>query len=129
MEVLHLIGRIIFGLFFIHSGINHLFLARGPLTGYGRSKGLPAPGAAVVASGVLLLLGGLSVGFGFLPWIGIILLLVFLITVSFTMHAYWTEQGEARMGDRINFLKNWALIGALLIFFAIPLPWPISVHR
>jgi len=33
----------------------------------------------------------------------------------------------AKMGDRINFMKNMALIGALLMFLAIPMPWAYSI--
>lgn len=66
MEILLLIGRIIFGAFFVMSGINH-FTNLGMISGYAGSKNVPAPGLAVIVSGVMLVLGGLSVILGVAP--------------------------------------------------------------
>ncbi|MDE3180508.1 MAG: DoxX family membrane protein, partial [Acidobacteriota bacterium] len=77
MNVVFLIGRIILGGYFIHAAINHFTNVR-TLGGYAKSKGAPAPEAAVVGSGILLLLGGLSVLLGVYPFVGCILLLIFL---------------------------------------------------
>ncbi|HET7101009.1 MAG TPA: DoxX family protein [Terriglobia bacterium] len=126
MYIAFLIGRIIFGGFFISTGINH-FKNVGSMAGYARAKGTPAPEAAVVGTGVLLVLGGLSMLLGAYPLIGIILLLIFLVGVSFQMHAFWkVADPQARAADQINFMKNLALIGALLMFLAIPVPWPLG---
>jgi uncharacterized membrane protein YphA (DoxX/SURF4 family) len=127
MDVLHLIGRIIFGGYFLYNALNHLVLGAGALTGYAQMKGVPAPKAAVYGSGILLLLGGLSILLGFQPRWGIVLLILFLVPVSIMIHNFWAEEGEARMADTINFTKNMALVGALLAFLAIPEPWPYSV--
>lgn len=127
MEFAHLIGRILFGGYFVFNAVNHLFTGTEMLTGYAESKGVAAPRAMVYASGVLLLLGGLSILLGVLPGWGVVLLLVFLIPVSFRMHAFWEEEGEAAQSDLINFTKNMALVGALLMFLAIPQPWPLSM--
>jgi uncharacterized membrane protein YphA (DoxX/SURF4 family) len=57
-----------------------------------------------------------------------IALLVFLLPVTFIMHNFWSIDDEmARMGEMINFMKNWALTGSLLMFLAIPTPWPFSL--
>lgn len=126
MYIAFLIGRIIFGGFFISTGINH-FKNVGSMAGYARAKGTPAPEAAVVGTGVLLVLGGLSMLLGAFPLIGIILLLIFLVGVSLQMHAFWkVADPQARAADQINFMKNLALIGALLMFLAIPVPWPLG---
>lgn len=126
MDIAFLIGRIIFGGFFISTGINH-FKNVSYMAGYARAKGTPAPEAAVAGTGVLLVLGGLSMLLGAYPLIGIILLLIFLVGVSFQMHAFWkVTDPQARAADQINFMKNLALIGALLMFLAIPVPWPLG---
>ncbi|HEX7049321.1 MAG TPA: DoxX family membrane protein [Longimicrobiales bacterium] len=127
MELLHLIGRIVFAGYFLYNAVRHLVTVPGMLAGYAGMKGVPAPKAAVYVSGLLLLLGGLSILLGFEPRWGVLLLLLFLLPVSFTMHAFWKESGEARMNDAINFGKNIAMAGALLVFLAIPEPWPYSV--
>ena len=79
-------------------------------------------------AGILLLLGGLSILFGIYPYVGIVMLVAFLLPVSFMMHNFWTlADPQLRMADKVNFMKNMALLGAILMFLAIPLPWALSV--
>ncbi|HWF37455.1 MAG TPA: hypothetical protein VG322_02985, partial [Candidatus Acidoferrales bacterium] len=58
-NVAFLIGRVLIGAFFLMAAFNH-FTKRRMMAGYARMKGTPAPEVAVTGSGVLLLLGGLS---------------------------------------------------------------------
>jgi putative oxidoreductase len=127
MDTIFLIGRIIVGLYFLFAGYNH-FKNLGFMSGYVASKGIPAPKLAVAGTGVLLLAGGASVLLGLYPRAGIALLVLFLLGVSFTMHAFWKiPDPQQRMGEQVNFLKNIALLGALLMFLTIPTPWPTSL--
>jgi uncharacterized membrane protein YphA (DoxX/SURF4 family) len=127
MDTVFLVGRIIVGLYFLYAGYNH-FKNLGFMSGYVASKGIPAPKLAVAGTGVLLLAGGASVLLGAYPTVGIALLVIFLLGVSFTMHAFWkVADPQQRMGEQVNFSKNIALLGALLIIFAIPAPWPMSL--
>ena len=127
MDMLFLIGRIIFGGYFVFNGLNH-FRNLGMLSGYAQAKGTPAPSLAVAASGVLLLLGGVSILLGAYPIVGIALLIVFLVPVSFMMHNFWAvEDAQMKMNDMINFTKNMALVGAALMLLALPRPWPLSL--
>lgn len=44
------------------------------------------------------------------------------------MHAVWkVADPQQRMGEQVNFSKNIALLGSLLMFLAIPRPWPMSL--
>lgn len=127
MVIAFLIGRIIFGGFFIMGGFNH-FASLGSMSGYVKAKGVPAPKLAMSGSGVLLILGGLSLLLGFDPVIGIILLIIFFLGVTPMMHAFWkVGDPAARMAERVNFMKNLALLGALLMMLVIPAPWPLSL--
>jgi putative oxidoreductase len=127
MDGLLLIGRLIFGGFFIYSGVNH-FIGFQMMTQYAKMKGVPFPAFAQGVTGLLVLLGGLSILFGIYPYIGILLLVIFLLPVSLMMHNFWTlKDPQLRMADKVNFLKNMALLGAMLMFLAIPLPWPMSL--
>jgi putative oxidoreductase len=105
-------GRFIFGGYFAFMGLNH-FMKTDMLTGYASSKGVPNPRVAVYGSGAMIFLGGLGVIFGFLVSIALCLIMLFLIGVSYKMHAFWkiTEPGE-RMTEMNNFMKNMALLGA-----------------
>lgn len=127
MEILLLLGRIIFGGFFIISGINH-FTNVGMMAGYAGSKNVPAPSLAVIGTGVLLIAGGLSVLLGILPILGLLLLILFLVPTSLLMHNFWTIQDpQARAADQINFLKNMALTGAALALMYGATSWPLSL--
>lgn len=127
MDTLFLIGRIIVGLYFAFNGMNH-FSKLNMMTGYAQSKGVPSPKLAVIVTGLLLLLGGLSLMTGYQSDTGIILLLIFLLPTTFIMHNFWkVEDPQMKMIEMVNFMKNFALIGSLLMFFSIPKPWPFSL--
>ncbi|MFF0490891.1 DoxX family membrane protein [Nocardia sp. NPDC004068] len=118
MDVVVLIGRILFVLLFLSSAVGHLTQAEA-MGGYAASKGVPSARLAVLGTGVLLLLGGLSVLLGIWADLGALLLLVFLLPTAFLMHAFWKESDpQARQGEMVNFNKNVALAGACLMLFA-----------
>lgn len=122
-----LIGRVLFGGFFIFSAFNH-FTNGAAMTGYASAKGVPLAGAAVFLTGVLLLVGGVSIILGYLPKLGIAALVVFLLPVTFMMHDFWTvTDPQQRMAEMGNFAKNLALLGGALALSAIPEPWPVSL--
>ena len=119
MQIAFFIGRIIFGLYWLRVAFNHVKHAD-MLAGYAGSKNVPAAKIAVIGTGILALLGGLSIIFGVWTTLGILLLIIFLIGVSFKMHAYWTvTDPQAKMNDSINFMKNVALIASLLIMLGV----------
>ncbi len=127
MDALFLVGRIVVGLFYIVNALNH-FRNVEMMSGYAASKGVPAPRAMVVITGLLLLVGGLSILLGAYPTVGVAAVVVFLVVVAFWMHNFWTVQDPMqRMGEMVNFNKNLALAGSALMFLAIPQPWPLSV--
>lgn len=127
MELLLLIGRILFGGFFIMSGFNH-FANLGMMAGYAGSKNVPAPRVAVAVTGVMLLAGGLSVVLGFLPVLGLLVLILFLIPTSLVMHNFWAIQDpQMRAAEQVNFLKNVALIGAALALMYGATGWPLAL--
>jgi putative oxidoreductase len=128
-KILFLIGRIIVGGYFLMAGFNH-FKNATMMAGYAQSKGTPAPKLAVMGSGVLLLLGGASFLLGFHPTIGTFLLVIFLLGVTFRIHAFWlVTDPMGRMNEQVHFGKNIAMIGFLLMTLMIGRPWPLSLGR
>ena len=112
------LGRILFGGYFIMSGFNH-FKMLTMMSEYAKSKGAPVPKLSVAVSGLLLLVGGGSILLNYFPSIGLIALVLFLIPVTFIMHAFWKIQDPtAKMHEMVNFMKNVALLGAVLILLA-----------
>lgn len=126
-DILFLIGRIIFGGFFLMNAYNHLIKTEG-LAGYAQSKNVSNPKMAIFFTGLLLLVGGLGILLGAYIQLAVIALIIFLLGVSFKMHAFWAISDPiAKMSDMVNFTKNMALLGAVLMILAIPTPWPYSV--
>ena len=119
MEALFIIGRIIFGLYFIYSGYGH-FRHFKNTAGYAGSKGVPFAKGAVALTGALMIVGGLSFVFAYGMQVGSLLLLIFLVPTTFIMHRFWsTTDPDQKMGETINFTKNLALIGALLMLMPL----------
>jgi putative oxidoreductase len=132
-EWVFLLGRVLFATLFLASGFNHL-ANTSSLTQYAAAKKVPAPRAAVLLTGVILLVGGLSVLLGFRPEVGLGLIGLFLLVVTPKMHNFWTlEDPMMRATDMAHFLKNLALLGATLMLLAantvLPHPWPYALGR
>lgn len=120
-------GRIIFGIFFLINGAGHFFQLN-MMSQYAGMKGVPAPTIAVLGSGLLLLIGSLTMITGFQPDIGAIALILFLLPVAFMMHNFWTIEDEMqKQGEMVNFMKNIALAGAAAMTLMIPEPWVMSL--
>lgn len=120
-------GRLILGAYFINAGWSH-FQNRKTMAGYAASKKVPLPMLSILGTGALLTAGGISLILGFYPYVGIALLALFFAGVTPMMHNFWTVQNPMqRMGEKVNFAKNAALLGALLMLGAIPQPWAYSL--
>jgi putative oxidoreductase len=119
VDVLVLIGRVLFSALFLVSAVNH-FTNTEAMTGYAQSRGVPAAKAAVLAGGVLLLAGGLSVLLGVWPDLGALLLAFFLIPTALLMHGFWKETDpQAKQMEQIQFSKDTALAGASLMLLGL----------
>jgi uncharacterized membrane protein YphA (DoxX/SURF4 family) len=126
MDTLFLIGRIILGVYYIYSGFSH-FQRLTMMAQYAKSQGVPAPSLSVGFTGMMLVLGGLSILLGFQPVIGIALVVIFLVPTAFMMHRFWGVDQQTAMMQMPHFLKNLALAGSALMLLAIPTPWPFSL--
>ncbi len=127
MKAPFLLGRLIFGGFFLYNGINHLKQHK-ELSQYASSKKVPMADAAVIGSGVALIIGGASILLGVKPKLGAAAIAGFLTGVSPVMHDFWkAEDPNQRMNDLINFSKNMALLGGALALMGVEEPWPASV--
>jgi uncharacterized membrane protein YphA (DoxX/SURF4 family) len=127
MKIPFLLGRLMFGGFFLYNGINHL-VQRKSLAQYAGAKKVPKPTLAVVGSGLALIVGGTSILLGVKPKVGALSVIGFLGGVSPIMHDFWRASDEGqRMNDMINFSKNMAMLGAAVALLAIEEPWPASV--
>ena len=119
MDIVLIIGRVLFALLFISSGVSHLTKLEA-MTGYAQYKKVPAAKFGVVLSGLMILVGGLYIAFGVYADLGALLIALFLIPTSFLKHVFWKEtDATAKQNESISFFKNLALAGAALIIFAL----------
>ncbi len=127
MKAAFLIGRLVFGGFFLYNGINHL-KERKSLGQYAGAKNVPMPEVVVVATGVALVAGGTSILLGVKPKLGAAAIAGFLAGVSPVMHNFWNVQDpNQRMNEMVHFSKNLALLGGALALMGMDEPWPASV--
>lgn len=118
-DAVFLAGRVLFATLFIFSGLGH-FMQMGDMSRYAESKGVPAPSLLIGVTGLMILAGGLSI----LLWkevvIGAGLLVVFLLLAAFKVHDFWAQEDPiVKQGEMAQFMKNVALAGASLIFYAL----------
>ena len=116
--ILILVGRLLFGGFLAFQGLNH-FMNTDEMAGYAGSKGVPAARFGVIASGIMLLLGGLGIILGVYPIIAAGTLAVFLALVTPVMHDFWAAPEEEQQNEMVNFIKNVELLGASLVFLVL----------
>ncbi|HEY6191450.1 MAG TPA: DoxX family protein [Bacteroidota bacterium] len=113
MKYLVLLGRILYSSIFVMSAFGHF---SSQTIGYAASVGVPFASIAVPLSGVMAILGGLSVAFGFKAKYGAVVLALFLIPVTFMMHNFWAvpDPMMARM-QQAMFFKNFAMLGSAFL--------------
>ena len=127
MKAPFLIGRLLFGGFFLYNGIEH-FLEHKNMAQYAASKNVPAPDLAVRATGAALAIGGASILLGIKPKLGTAAILGFLAGVSPVMHNFWRMQDpQKRQEEMVHFAKNMALLGGSLALMGVEEPWEASV--
>jgi putative oxidoreductase len=120
MDVVLLIGRILFVAIFIVSGLTvHLLNWRDGVA-YARAKNVPAPELLVPASGLMAVAGGVLVALGLWADLGALLLAAFVFPVAIGMHAFWkVDEPMERLQEQVHFMKDVALGGAALALFAL----------
>jgi putative oxidoreductase len=129
MDFVFFVGRLVLGLFFVMKGVNH-FMKKDMLIGYAKSKKLPAAGASVILSGLVMFLGGLGIVFGVYLTVSLWVLAALMVLIGFMMHRFWEESDEgAKMNEKIGFMHNMAHAGAMLMllqFADVALPYALS---
>jgi putative oxidoreductase len=108
-----LLGRILYSVIFILSGPNHF---KAQTIGYAAAQGVPLASIMVPLSGIIALLGGLSIALGYRAKLGAWLIVLFLIPVTLVMHRFWGLSDPQAAGLQLAmFMKNVSMLGAALI--------------
>ena len=128
MKVLPLLGRILFALIFLMSGLNHV---TGAGTDYAAAAGVPMAGVLVPLAGLIAMVGAISILLGYKVKYGAWLIVIFLIPVTLALHNFWTVKDpmQAQM-QMAMFMKNLAILGgALLLAYFGPGPYSIDNRK
>ncbi len=119
-----LVGRLCFAFVFIFGTMGHF---NGQDLPYAIQAGIPLAKIAVPLAGVIAVLGGLSILFGYKAKLGGWLIVLFLVPVTIMMHNFWADAGAARMMQMTNFMKNLSMLGgAFLITQFGAGPWSLD---
>jgi len=107
------LGRFLYSGIFLMTAFGHFSAG---YIGYAAQAGVPAPGLLVPLSGVIAILGGLSITLGYKAKIGGWLIVLFLVPVTFMMHNFWAVTDPMMRGMQMAmFWKNVSMLGAALL--------------
>ena len=107
------LGRFLYSAIFLMTAFGHFSAG---YIGYAAQAGVPAPGLLVPLSGVIAIVGGLSITLGYKAKIGGWLIVLFLVPVTLKMHAFWAVPDPMMHGIQLAmFWKNVSMLGAALL--------------
>ena len=119
MDIVILIGRILFSFIFLGGAAGHL-TQTATMAEIAAQKKVPAPRLVVLATGVLMVAAALMIMLGVWADLAALGLFLFLVPTAFVMHNFWTESdAQTAMLEQLQFLKDMSLAGACLIFFGL----------
>lgn len=126
MKYLLLLGRILYSAIFLMTIVNHF--SEGAIA-YANSQGVPFAAVLVPFSGIMAFVGGVSIILGYKARWGALLIVLFLVPVTFMMHKFWAVvdpmQAQIQMA---MFMKNISMLGAALIIMYLG-TGPLSLDR
>ena len=121
------LGRLLFVLIFLMAGATHFAK---PTIAFAASQGVPAASVLVPLSGVIALLGALSILLGYRAKLGAWLIALFLIGVT-PLHKFWgISDPMMQQMQMAMFMKNIAMLGgAFLITQFGSGPWSLDNRK
>ena len=134
MQGILVVGRILFVLVFLVSGVQKMMDLDGTANRIEQKVTLPAalsgvtakitaatnlstPKLLAIVSGAVEVIGGLLIVFGIGTRLAALALIVYVGVVTFYFHDFWNMADPDRAANIVNALKNASMIGGLLILF------------
>ncbi len=124
MDVLRTVAHPMLGAMFVYGGLDSARQPQGKVSkadsvvdAVTETLGLPGDTATWVrVNGVAQVVAGTALSFGKFPRLAALVLAGSLVPTTLAGHRFWEESdAKARAGQRIHFLKNLSLFGALLL--------------
>jgi putative oxidoreductase len=125
--ILALLGRVLLASIFVYSGFGKITGFQDTV-GYIAGAGLPMAQVLAVGSIIVEFIGGLALLIGFRARWAALAFVVFLIVITPIFHNFWSAPEAEAMSQQINFIKNIAIIGGMLMVVAFG-PGRYSVDR
>lgn len=117
--IVAVLGRLALSAIFLVSAITNKIPHFSDVATNMGKQGMPAPRLMLVGAIVFLLAGSVSLLIGYRARIGALLLLVFLALATCYFHDFWTlADAQAKQQQMIHFMKNVAMMGAMLLVIA-----------
>ena len=115
-----LAGRILFAVFFgLVAGVGaHIRQSKG-MEAYARSMRFPIPAISGWPTGVWLLVGSVSVGFGIWGDIGSLMIAAFVIPAAAWFHRFWEVDESQKMMQTGFFFRNLIALAMTLVLFGL----------
>ena len=119
-DTILMLGRIIFSVMFIGSGVGHLMDTEGS-TAYAQGKGLGENSQMLVqVSGGFLALGGVATLLGIWVDLALLGLAILVLIIGFMMHPFWKETDDmAKQMEMSMFMKNLTIAGGAIMGSAV----------
>jgi putative oxidoreductase len=122
-----LVGRILIAIIFIKAGWGKIG-GWEATAGYMASKGLPLVPVLLAGTILIELGGGLMLALGWKARWAALAIFLWLVPVTFIFHAFWGIDAAQVQNQMNHFLKNVAIMGAMLMVFAFG-PGAYSLDR
>jgi putative oxidoreductase len=115
-----LLGRVLLCVIFFVSAVAFKIPKFNDVVGIMANEGIPQPKFMLIGAIAFLIAGSLMVVLGWQARLGAALLLVFLILATYYFHDFWNMAADAQkqQEEMGNFMKNLALMGAMLVLIA-----------
>lgn len=116
MDVIVLIGRILFSVAFVGAGVGHL-QQPDAMAGYAESQGVPQPRVMVILTGIAQIAGVLALVLGVWPDLAALGLAIYVLTTAVVMHPFWKAPEDQQQQEQTQFIKDVSLGGAAIALF------------
>ncbi|MCA8969728.1 MAG: DoxX family protein [Planctomycetes bacterium] len=112
--LLELLGRLALSAIFLASGVQKVFHFDDTVTAMTK-EGVPEPTYLLIAAIAALIIGSVLVILGLKTRLGALMLFCFLGAATYWFHDFWNMPAEQVQMQQIHFMKNIALMGAMLL--------------
>jgi putative oxidoreductase len=117
-DISDLMGRILLGVIFLYEALDTLIFyenTKNTMTNYGITS---AQDILLITSILILLFGSILIIIGYFARVGAGLLFLYWFILTMIVYSFWDDPAELQRINGINFMRNMAICGGLLVVLA-----------